>query len=1023
MSDCNYVFTSSSLNYILIMRKNILFLFLLGALYSAHAQYWQQQVDYRISVKLDDKTHRLYGELAFDYLNNSPSILDSLYIHVWPNAYKNGNSALAEQLEGEGKKLSLMDSAKLGGMSALDFKINGSTVSWSFHPKHEDIVLIKLAQPLAPGKQLTLTTPFIVKIPSGSISRLGHIGQSYQITQWYPKPAVYDHKGWHPIPYLNQGEFYSEFGSFDVSITVPKNYVVGATGQLQNASEALFLDSLAQDTKSRLTEIIALPGGSLRDSFPASASEWKTLRYVQDKVHDFAWFTDKRYKVLKGSVNLPESGRSVTTWALFTPANALNWQNAIEYINDGTYYYSKWNGDYPYAAVTAVDGTISAGGGMEYPMITVIGNASSAKELEVVIVHEVGHNWFYGILGSNERQHGWMDEGMNTANEMRYVATKYPNNQDMSDMVLGGKLHLNDLDHHDMGDIFYRFLAVVNADQPIETHSADFSSANYGAIMYQKTGLVFQYLRSYLGDELYDQCMHRYYDLYQFKHPYPEDMQRVVEGVSGRKLEWLFGDLIQTTKVIDYKIKSAKYFEPMNTYAIKVKNKGAVSGPIGISSLDKEGSILETQWTNPAEKRSTLIFQGNAALSEFAIDPNRNIPEINRSNNRILVNKTLFKSCEPIKLEFMFGDHEANKRNVFWTPMMAFNHSDRAMLGVAVHNFGLPFKPFQYIIAPMYSFGRNTIGGVAELSKICFPSRGPKSIKAGMSIKSFGLQEDAKDQTQTYFLAVTPYLTLNLVPDRTPKGFLHDLTFKWLWRRDVMPMDDYTIENGLKVNHTIQWNKRRVSYASQLQFEGVLGYADVFHDVASYARISTTQVLTLTYLNRKMTRTLKFRMYGGYNLGFNPGSSYYNAMGRYSISMYGSAGYQDIFAENYYFNRSNVYGTQYANDMGGFRTGSNNLRMSNYWASTVNTTVQLPIQPNMFVAFADFGVYDNGVGVATLYNAGLGIELGEIVGVYFPLVQSANMGDLYLNYKTSIRLTLRFNPFNLPFKLSSLLNK
>jgi hypothetical protein len=1021
MSDCNSVFTSSSLKYIRIMRKNILFLFLF-AFCSAHAQYWQQQVDYRISVKLDDKTHRLYGELAFDYLNNSQSTLDSLYIHVWPNAYKNGNSALAEQLEGEGKKLSMIDTAKLGGMSALDFKINGSAVSWSFHPKHEDIVLIKLAQPLAPGKQLTLTTPFIVKIPSGSISRLGHIGQSYQITQWYPKPAVFDHKGWHPIPYLNQGEFYSEYGSFDVSITVPKNYVVGATGVLQNASETSFLDSLAQDTKTRISEIIALPGGNLRDSFPPSASEWKTLRYVQDKVHDFAWFTDKRYKVLKGSVKLPESGRNVTTWALFTPANAANWQNAIEYINDGTYYYSKWNGDYPYAAVTAVDGTISAGGGMEYPMITVIGNASSARELEVVIVHEVGHNWFYGILGSNERQHGWMDEGMNTANEMRYVATKYPDNQDMSDMVLGGKLHLNDLDHHDMGDVFYRFLAVVDADQPIETHSADFSSANYGAIMYQKTGLIFQYLRSYLGDELYDQCMHRYYELYQFKHPYPEDMQRVVEGVSGRKLDWLFGDLIQTTNVIDYKIKKAKFIEPLNTFTVKVKNTGSVDGPIGVSSLDKTGSVLETQWTNPSDKRSTLIFKGNAAITEFAIDPNRNIPEINRSNNRVLVNKSILKRYEPLALEFMFGDHEANKTNVFWTPMMAFNHSDRTMLGVAVHNFGLPFKPVQYVIAPMYSFGRNTLGGVLELSKMCFPSKGPKSIKAGMSIKSFGLQDDAKGQTQTYFLAITPYLTLNLVPDRTPKGFLHDLTFKWLWRRDLLPMD-YRIENGLKVNHSIHWNKRRVTYESQLQFEGVLGYTDVFYDVASYSRISTTQTLTLTYLNRKMTRKLNIRIYGGYNLAFNPGSSYYNTMGRYSISMFGAAGYQDIFAENYYFNRSNVYGTQYANDMGGFRTGSNNLRMSNYWASAVNATVQLPIQPNMFVAFADFGVYDNGVAVSTLYNAGLGINLGDVVGVYFPLIQSNNMGDLFLNYKSSIRLTLRFNPFNLPFKLSSILNK
>jgi hypothetical protein len=1002
------------------MLKKILFFLLIALIGNANAQYWQQQVDYRIDVKLDDKTHRLYGEIAFDYLNNSPSTLDSLYIHVWPNAYKSGRSALAEQLEGEAKKLSTIDTAKLGRISALDFKINGSTVSWSFHPDHEDIVLIKLTQPLAPGKQLTLTTPFMVKIPSGSISRLGHIGQSYQITQWYPKPAVFDHKGWHPIPYLNQGEFYSEYGSFDVSITVPKNYVVGATGELQNSTEASFLDSLAQDTKTRISEIIALPSGNLRDSFPPSASEWKTLRYMQDKVHDFAWFADKRYKVLKGSVKLPESGRNVTTWALFTPANALNWQNAIEYINDGTYYYSKWNGDYPYSAVTAVDGTISAGGGMEYPMITVIGNSSTARELEVVIVHEVGHNWFYGILGSNERQHGWMDEGMNTANEMRYVATKYPDNQDLSDMVLGGKLHLNDLDHHDMGDIFYRFLAVLDADQPIETHSADFSSANYGAIMYQKTGLVFQYLRSYLGDELYDQCMHRYYDLYQFKHPYPEDMQRVVEGVSGRKLDWLFGDLIQTTNIIDYKIKKAQRVEPLNTFTVKVKNKGSVAGPIGVSSLDKEGGILETQWTNPADKRSTLIFKGNPAINEFAIDPNRNIPELNRSNNRILVNKALFKKHEPLTLEFMFGDHEANKTNVFWTPMMAFNHSDRAMLGVAVHNFGLPFKPVQYFIAPMFSFGRKTLGGVAEISKTCFPANGVRSIKTGISVKSFGIDDDPNGQRQSFYFAATPYLKINLVSDTRPKGFSNDLTFKWLFRRDIFS-NDMSMENGLKVNHTIQSNKKNFSYQGQLQFEGVLGFHDEIFEFENYARVSTTQEFKVKYLDRKKTRNIKFRLYGAYNLAYNPGSSYYNVMGRYSISMFGSAGYQDVFAENYFFNRATVYGAQYTDDMGGFRTGSNNLRMSNYWASTVNATVQLPIQPNMFVAFADFGVYDNGVGVAALYNAGLGINLGDIVGVYFPLVQSVNMGDLYQNYKTSIRLTLRFNPFNLPYKLSTLL--
>ena len=1006
------------------MKKLIYACFLVISPSAILAQYWQQQVDYRIEATLDDQLHRIYANIAFDYLNHSPHTLDSLYLHVWPNAYKNGKTALAQQLEAEGTKLRLMDSSELGSINSLDFKVNGRSVAWSFDPKYTDLVRIKLNEPLAPGNSLTVTTPFTVKIPSGEISRLGHIGQSYQITQWYPKPAVFDHKGWHAMPYLNQGEFYSEYGSFDVSITLPANYVVGATGERQSPEDVIFMDSLAEVTQANLASIIALPKGALRDSFPASSKEWKTIRFTQNNVHDFAWFADKRYKVLKGSVKLPTSGNSVTTWALFTPANAMLWKNAIEYINDGTFYYSKWNGDYPYSSVTAVDGTISAGGGMEYPMITVIGNARTARELEVVIVHEVGHNWFYGILGSNEREHGWMDEGMNTSNEMRYVTTKYPENKDFSDMIAGGRLHFNNLNHHDLGDIMYRFLAILGADQPIQTHSAAFSSANYGAIMYQKTGLVFHYLRSYLGDALYDQCMHRYFDLYQFKHPYPEDMQAVLESVSGRKLDWLFRDLIQTTHVIDYRLKRAKHLSAMNTYSVKVKNSGAIRGPIQVVSLDKSGKVMESQWTDPKQKRSALVFQGGNSLEAFVIDPNKQIPEINRSNNRINPNKFLFKKCEPLSFEFMIGDHEPNKTNIFWTPMMAFNHADRVMIGAAFHNFGVPFKPFQFLVLPMYSVGRNTVGGVAELSTTFFPYKGPRSIKAGLSLKSFGIQDDPKGQTQSFFVAITPYITLNLVPNRTPKGFSNDLTFKWLWRRDVLPTaSNSSFENGLKVNHTLHWSKKRFSYESQLQFEAVLGYSDVFFDIASFARVSTTQSLTVNYLNRKLTRKMNFRLYGGYNLAYNPGTTFYQAMGRYSISMFGAAGYQDLFAENYYFNRAAITGAQYANDMGGFRTASDNLRMSNYWATSLNATVQLPIKPNIFVAFADFGIYDNGIKPSTLYNAGLGINLADVVGIYFPLVQSANMGNLYTQYLNSVRVSLTFNPFHLPFKITNLINR
>ena len=398
----------------------IVALFAFSPIVFGQNSYWQQEVNYTINVKLNDSENSLSAFESIEYINHSPNQLNEIYMHLWANAYQDGNSELGKQLYNSGEEfLTFASENERGKVDSLDFKINGSSVKWEFVANTKDICKLILKTPLNPGESLLITTPFKVKLPSGKISRMGHIEQSYQITQWYPKPAVFDKNGWHWMPYLNQGEFYSEYGSFDVSITLPKNYVVGATGDLQTTAEIQFLNDLAQKTSEKIKNEGYSSSKKDKTGFPTSSNELKTIRYTQSKVHDFAWFADKRFDVLKGEVELPNSKRKVTTWAMYVPQNGNLWKNAIEYINDATYYYSKWNGDYPYNQVTAVDGTISAGGGMEYPNVTVIGNSSNAMELEIVIVHEVGHNWFYGILGSNERDHGWMDEGMNTLNEMR----------------------------------------------------------------------------------------------------------------------------------------------------------------------------------------------------------------------------------------------------------------------------------------------------------------------------------------------------------------------------------------------------------------------------------------------------------------------------------------------------------------------------------------------------------------------------------------------------------------------------
>ena len=256
-------------------------------------KYFQQEVNYNISVELNDKNHTLIAEEIIEYTNNSPDDLDFLWFHIWPNAYKDNSTALAKhELESGNTDLYYATEEDRGYITDLNFTINGKKVDLKYHPEHIDICKLILNKPIKAGETITIKTPFKVKIPDARFSRLGHVDQSYMITQWYPKPAVYDKDGWHIMPYLSQGEFYSEFGSFDVSITLPRNYTVGATGDLQNKGEHVRLDELAE-----ITDTITRFGSDM--SFPDSDKKTKTIRFTQEKVHDFGWFADKRYHVLK----------------------------------------------------------------------------------------------------------------------------------------------------------------------------------------------------------------------------------------------------------------------------------------------------------------------------------------------------------------------------------------------------------------------------------------------------------------------------------------------------------------------------------------------------------------------------------------------------------------------------------------------------------------------------------------------------------------------------------------------------
>lgn len=527
------------------MKNSLLVLvFTLGLLCSANAQksdYWQQEVNYRIQVSLDDQLHELSGLAQIDYINHSPDTLRFIWIHLWPNAYKNDRTAFSDQfLENGRTDFYFSEPEQKGYINRLSFKVNGTMAVLKDHPEHQDIVQLILPQPLLPGLQMKIETPFHVKLPF-NFSRGGHVGQTYQITQWYPKPAVYDRQGWHPMPYLDQGEFYSEFGKYQVSITLPSNYVVGATGMQTSETTA---DS-PNETRTPAVAVSKTTKGkkpSQSTDIPSSAT-YKTLTFEQDQVHDFAWFASKSFQSKEEQLQLP-SGRKISIKVLYEKGHDALWKQSTQFVQQAILTRSKWLGEYPYPVVTVVEAKMGLAGGMEYPTITSISPVTTETDLESVIEHEVGHNWNYGILASNERSFPWMDEGINTYFDLRY-------NQSHSNIAkpaaaptfISKRLPDNEL------TLGLETMQALQLDQPIATSSEAFHATNYGVVAYQKTALWLQWLEQQLGQSVFDSCMHEYYRRWQFKHPYPADFQRVFEDVSGRKLDAEFALLQQTGKL------------------------------------------------------------------------------------------------------------------------------------------------------------------------------------------------------------------------------------------------------------------------------------------------------------------------------------------------------------------------------------------------------------------------------------------------------------------------------------------
>ena len=405
------------------------------------------------------------------------------------------------------------------------------------------------------------------------------------------------------MPYLNQGEFYSEFGSFKVKLTLPKNYVVGATGTLQEIEEYNWLRNKATNDRATLAQRAnteELTNRYVAEDYPASAAKTKTITYTAKRVHDFAWFADKRFKVLHDTLQLAGQLEAIDVWAMFTETQAGLWINATDYLKRSTRFYSEQLGAYPYPQVTGLQSALSAGGGMEYPMITVIGQTSDAAELDAVLAHEVGHNWFYGILASNERDHAWMDEGLNSFYEKRYMATFWP------DRPVGIGIFNR---HIDINRLAYHYTARQGKDQAPDTPSDSLSSINYWISSYTKPSLALTQLEAQVSTQAFDKAMQAYFNKWKFKHPQPEDFFAVLHAELGSETTAWFSDAMLTVKTSDWVLKRR---QPDLDGTLTIVHQGALPAPAT--------AHLNPSSAAPPQTRTTLPQGFYGELADIKVD-------------------------------------------------------------------------------------------------------------------------------------------------------------------------------------------------------------------------------------------------------------------------------------------------------------------------------------------------------------------------------------------------------------------
>jgi hypothetical protein len=567
--------------------------------------YWQQDVHYQITANIDEKTDVVDGKVMLTYYNNSPDALPFVYFHLYQEAFQPDSYVeTLNEVNDVDPTYGKYEAQKLGTeVSTITIiKRNGKAVSETTTLIQDISVLrVELTQAIQPGENITFEIPFQTYFDSGSLRRRMKKFDSggfthYDGVHWYPRICVYDRKfGWDTDQHLGK-EFYGDFGSFEVALTFASNYIVEATGYLENEQEVM-----PKSLREKL-DIKNFAGKPWEEKasviIPYNEGDKKTWKYYAINVHDFAFTADPNYRI--GEVMAVVNGQSVRCIALAQEGHAGYWQNAAEYTKKIIETFSRDFSPYIWPKIIVAD----ARDGMEYPMLTLDGGYDpSYRDL---LIHEVGHMWYFGMVGNNETYRASLDEGFTqflTAWGYRAIDGDY--RVDFVEKSNWKDKHRAP-DEIIMSEVYYAYLndAKRNNDPQLNTHSDMFNSAlGHGGgyrHVYFKTAVMLYNLQYVLGDELFLAAMKNYTTEWKLCHPYFEDFRNSIINYTNVDLNWFFDQWLETNKNIDYAIKSVDKKAPANVdgqslqqYDITFKRKGSMQMPIDFIVVLENGDTMK----------------------------------------------------------------------------------------------------------------------------------------------------------------------------------------------------------------------------------------------------------------------------------------------------------------------------------------------------------------------------------------------------------------------------------------------